>query len=211
HSLQARAADLVDRHRRDAVVQPTAQPRLARRILAQAGLHDIAHDDFIHLLGFNPGATHGLCHDLGAKLRCRQGSEAALELSDGTADRAQNDRVFHDEFSLRRPECDRWLVGRSSTPPGSRAKYRRGAGCGQFGGGGSTLREKFGYTPTHCAQAARRGAGAPYQHALGRGRREVTHDSGASKSEFRTGNTTSFHSRGLWREKSSTRTRSNWG
>ena len=45
--LEAGAANLVDRDRRDGVGQARLERRLPGRVLAHAGLQDVAHDDFI--------------------------------------------------------------------------------------------------------------------------------------------------------------------
>ena len=47
HGLQPRAADLVDRERADVVRQAAVERRLARRVLAEPGGHDVAHDAFV--------------------------------------------------------------------------------------------------------------------------------------------------------------------
>ncbi len=46
--LQAGAADFVHGVRGYGIGQPSEQCRLAGRVLADAGLHDVAHDDFVH-------------------------------------------------------------------------------------------------------------------------------------------------------------------
>ncbi len=60
--LQARAAHLVDRYRGDRIRKASLESRLAGGILPDAGLQDVAHDDFIDLGCRYPRALDGLCN-----------------------------------------------------------------------------------------------------------------------------------------------------
>jgi hypothetical protein len=68
HGLQARAADLVDGHRRHGLGQAGLDDRLARRVLADAGLQHLAQDDLADLVALEPGALEQLLDDGGAEL-----------------------------------------------------------------------------------------------------------------------------------------------
>ena len=57
--FEPRAADFVDGHRGDARIESAAQRGLARGILAEARLHHVAHDGFVHQLRVDAGAAHG--------------------------------------------------------------------------------------------------------------------------------------------------------
>ena len=69
HRLQARAAHLVDRQRRDAIGQPAVERRLPRRVLAEAGRDDVAHDAFVDDGRVDAGARDRFAHDERAELR----------------------------------------------------------------------------------------------------------------------------------------------
>ena len=69
HGFEAGAADFVDGHGGDAMIEAAAERRLARGILAQAGLDDVAHDDFVDSLGVDAGAANGFGDDFGAQFR----------------------------------------------------------------------------------------------------------------------------------------------
>jgi hypothetical protein len=43
---------------------------LARGILTQSGLYDVAQDGFVDLLGVNAGASNGFGHGLRAEFGC---------------------------------------------------------------------------------------------------------------------------------------------
>src|SRR5207302_1974378 len=65
--FQAGAADFVDGHRSDTRLATSLQRGLARGILAEAGLDDVAHDDFVDLPRFEIGAANGFGHDFGSE------------------------------------------------------------------------------------------------------------------------------------------------
>ena len=88
--FESRAADFVDGHGGDARVQAAAQRRLPRRILAQARLHDVAHDDFVDRVRLDAGAARGFGDDSRAKLGGRKGRERALKFADRRAHGAQD-------------------------------------------------------------------------------------------------------------------------
>jgi len=54
-------------------MKTAAQARLARRVLAEARLDDVAHDDFVHFLRVNPGAADGFGNDFRAQFRGGKG------------------------------------------------------------------------------------------------------------------------------------------
>ena len=65
--FEAGAANFVDRHRCDARIEAAAESRLARGILSQTCLDDIAHDGFVHLLGLDTCAADGFGDNFRAK------------------------------------------------------------------------------------------------------------------------------------------------
>ena len=67
--LEARAADLVDRHRGDVLVQAAVERGLARGVLPLAGGDDVAHDALVDGGGIDAGAADGLADGDGAELR----------------------------------------------------------------------------------------------------------------------------------------------
>src|SRR5271156_5716642 len=83
--LQTGAANFVDGHCRDARIEAAAQRRLARGILAQARLHNVAQDRFVHLIRLDAGAAHYFGDDFRAEFRRRERREPAHEFSDGRA------------------------------------------------------------------------------------------------------------------------------
>ena len=95
HGLQSRAANFVDRHRRDAHVESRAQARLPRGILSEARLHHVAHDDFVHGLRLDARAAHGFGDGFRAKLRGRKRRKPSLKFSDGRTDCAEDYGLFH--------------------------------------------------------------------------------------------------------------------
>ena len=64
HGFQSRAADFVDGHGGDAGIESAAQRGLTRGILAEAGLDDVAHDDFVDRM----------------RVRCRRGGRLRRRL-----------------------------------------------------------------------------------------------------------------------------------
>ena len=53
-------------------MQSPTQRRLARRILAQAGLHHVAHDHFVYRIRLNSGAVGDFGNHSSAKFRSRK-------------------------------------------------------------------------------------------------------------------------------------------
>ena len=69
HRLQSRAADLVDGQRRHVIREAAVERRLPRRILAEPGADDVAHDAFVDDRRIDAGAADGLGDDQRAELR----------------------------------------------------------------------------------------------------------------------------------------------
>ena len=82
--LESRATDFVDGHGGDTRMQPSAQCRLPRRILAQSRLHDVAHDDFVHCVRLNACAVRDFSNNSGAKFRGRKRRERTLKFADSS-------------------------------------------------------------------------------------------------------------------------------
>src|SRR6266571_1715075 len=97
HRFQSRAADFVDGHGRNARLAAAFERRLARGILAEARLNDVAENGFVHLFGFEPGAADGFRDSFAAEFRCGETGETTLKFSDGGANSGQNDGGFHGE------------------------------------------------------------------------------------------------------------------
>src|SRR5215469_7413645 len=76
---------------------------LARGILAESGLHDVAQDGFIHLRGLEAGASNGFGDNFCAEFGSGESGEAALKFSDGRADDGKNDGSLGVHTDLRRP------------------------------------------------------------------------------------------------------------
>src|SRR5262249_36574064 len=93
NSLEARATDLVDGDGRHIISNATVKGCLARRCLALACRHDIAHDDFIYTLAGGVGALDRFANGDRAKLRGGEWRERAQEASYGGAHGAQDHRV----------------------------------------------------------------------------------------------------------------------
>ncbi len=70
---------------------PRAERGLARGILAESGLNDVAHDDFVDLRGLDAGAAHGFGDGFGAELRRGERGESALKFADRGADGGEDD------------------------------------------------------------------------------------------------------------------------
>ena len=94
--LQAGAAHLVDGVGRDGVGQPGLERRLPRRVLADAGLQDVAHDDFVDLAAASTLARLSASRTTTAP-SCGAASvgQVAEELADGRTGGRQNDGIGH--------------------------------------------------------------------------------------------------------------------
>ena len=79
--------------------QATEDRGLSRRILSQAGLHDVAENGFVNLMRIEAGAPDRFGDGFAAEFGCGESGEAALKFSDGRADGGQNDGSFraHDK------------------------------------------------------------------------------------------------------------------
>ena len=93
--LEAGAAHLVDRQRRDMVAEAAVERSLAGRILAVARLDDVAHDALVDERRIDPGARDRLADDQRAQLRGREVLEAAEKLSGRCANGRENDGLIH--------------------------------------------------------------------------------------------------------------------
>ncbi len=128
-AAQARAAALDTQTRltvigRDVVGDAGLELGLARRVLAQAGLDDVAEDDLVELVAADAGALEGLFHGDGAELGRRAAGEAALELALGGADRGEDDDVVVCHYSLLQATCDPNVgFSRVSYAPAGRSAY----------------------------------------------------------------------------------------
>ena len=105
HRLQPGSADLVDRERGDVVRQAAVERRLARRVLAEAGRDDVAHDAFVDDRRVDAGAAHGLGDDQRAELRRGEALERAEELAGRRPHRADDDGLTHGATSMRSTTC----------------------------------------------------------------------------------------------------------
>ncbi len=76
------------------VRQATAERGLPRRILAQPGRDNVAHDAFVDAVGIDAGALHGFAHDDGAQLRRGEIGKRALKFADRSAHCRYDDNVF---------------------------------------------------------------------------------------------------------------------
>ena len=72
HGFQAGTADFVDGHGGYARVAAAFQCGLSRGILAQAGLHHVAEDDFVDLVARHAGAADGFGDDFCAQFWRRE-------------------------------------------------------------------------------------------------------------------------------------------
>src|SRR5712692_5784066 len=81
-------------HRRHARSAAPLERRLARGILAEAGLHYVAENGFVNLIRIEAGAANGFGDRFGAKLRRGKSGETALKFSDGRSNSGENDGSF---------------------------------------------------------------------------------------------------------------------
>jgi len=95
HRLQAGAAHLVDRHRRDVIGQAAVERRLPRRVLSFAGGDHVAHDALVHGAGIDAGAAHRLAHRNRAKRGRGELFQRSEELAGGGPDCGNDDRLTH--------------------------------------------------------------------------------------------------------------------
>ena len=94
HRLQPRAAHLVDRQRRDVFGEAAVQRRLARRVLAVAGLDHVAHDALVHQRRIDAGAGDRFADRERAELRGGEFLQRAQELAGRGAGGGEDDGVF---------------------------------------------------------------------------------------------------------------------
>ena len=93
--LQRAAADLVDRERRNRVRNATPEGGSTGRVLTQARLQDVAHDDFLDFAGIDAGAGHDFTDHDGAEVRGFEAAQAALVLANRRAAPGDDDRLVH--------------------------------------------------------------------------------------------------------------------
>ena len=111
--LQARPANFIDRHRCHIRRQAAPQGGLTRGVLAQAGLDDITHNDFIDLLRSQTGPLDNRFDDQGSQLGSAHGFEHALEFTNRSADCTDDDDFFHG--GLLKPTYHRHKVKRGNS------------------------------------------------------------------------------------------------
>ncbi len=93
--LQPRAAHLVHGHRRDPGRQARAHRRLPGRVLPEAGLEDVPHQDLLDRLRVDAGAADRLLDGDAPECGRGQVDEDTAHGADGGAHRTDDDRVFH--------------------------------------------------------------------------------------------------------------------
>ncbi|MNX55766.1 hypothetical protein D3C86_865390 [compost metagenome] len=91
HRLEARTADLVDGEGGHFGGDSPLDGGLTGRALAETGLQDVAHDDFVHLIGGDASPREGLADDGRAEIHGGDVLEGAAERPDGGADGAGDD------------------------------------------------------------------------------------------------------------------------
>jgi hypothetical protein len=102
--LRPRAADAVDRERRDRDWQPGMDGSLPGGIHLGAGLHDIAHDDGFHFIGAKFRARDRGADRDSTESRSRHVLEAAAEGADsGTNRLCENNRTLRCHLEISRP------------------------------------------------------------------------------------------------------------
>ncbi len=77
-------------------MQAALQRGLARGVLAESGLHHIAHDAFVHLCRLDTRAADGFSNNFRTEFRRGKTLQAALEFSDGSAHSAEDHGGTHD-------------------------------------------------------------------------------------------------------------------
>jgi len=92
HCLQPRAANLVNRHGRDAHVKPADQACLSRRILTEPCLDNMPMMTSSTDFGSNARAAHRFGDDFRAQLRRGKRSQPALKFSYGRAGQRSKSR-----------------------------------------------------------------------------------------------------------------------
>ena len=89
--FEAGAAHHIESCGGDGIGETTAQTRLARGVLAQAGSEDATHEALVNDGGIDGGAAHGFADDDASEIGRRQRRERALEFSDRRAHRGDDD------------------------------------------------------------------------------------------------------------------------
>ena len=86
--------------------QSAAKRRLTRGILAQAGLHHVAHDHFVDGFGSMPARRTASATTFAPSSGAESGDSPPMKFADRRAHRAQNDWLFHDDDSfVVRADC----------------------------------------------------------------------------------------------------------
>ena len=135
HGLEPGAAHLVDGQRGDVIRQSAVERGLARRILAQPGADDVAHDAFVDDLRVDARAADGFGDRQRAELRRGEALERAEELARRRSDGGHDHGFTHSraQASGLRTRAGRFPVRqtsmRSTTPaPSSDCRRRKMTG-----------------------------------------------------------------------------------
>jgi len=100
--FQAGTANLVDGEGRHFDGNVRLHRRLTGGVLAETGLQDVAHDDFVHLSRFDSGSFQGCLDGDGSQPGGGNVFQSAVEGSDGRAHRADdNGFSAHGKHHLR--------------------------------------------------------------------------------------------------------------
>jgi len=75
--------------------QPPFSAACRAGILAESGLHYVAEDGFVDLIGVDPCTADGFSDDFAAKIHGRKSGQAALKFSDGRANGGEYDGRIH--------------------------------------------------------------------------------------------------------------------
>src|SRR6185369_13274306 len=92
------------------------QSSLSRRVLAQTGLDDTAHDHFVDIVGLHPRALHCFANDDRAQVSRLETLQGAKKLSHWRAYRTNDDWLFdrrHLILSLKRIDLALLLIRKS--------------------------------------------------------------------------------------------------
>src|SRR5262249_21743033 len=117
--LEAGAADLVDGEGGDGVGQSRLEGGLARRVLAEPRLEDVADDDLVDAVRRGAGPFECFADGDGAELRGRHLAEGAEILADGRADGGEDQGIGHESSPQRegttsfyQPEAPQFIAWR---------------------------------------------------------------------------------------------------
>ena len=88
YRFQSRSANFIDRHCRNARIEPTAQRRLPRRILSQPSLHHITHYRFVYYVRLDARSPHSFRDHFRAEFRRGERRKPSHEFPNRRAHRA---------------------------------------------------------------------------------------------------------------------------